>query len=98
MYHADCEGDVSEDIRIATAEVVGSTTLHITWIGGARSAVDLADSILSGGDTLAPLRDPALFSLAEVGDTGAAVTWDGGEGDLSIDAVHLSRLSGQSAS
>ena len=45
-------------------------------------------------NVLAPLRDATTFARAAVGDYGAAVTWDNGEGDLAIDAYHLKAMCG----
>lgn len=54
--------------------------------------VDLDGWIATGGDILAPLKRPEIFRLAALGEHGASVTWDGGEGDLSIDALHLEQI------
>jgi hypothetical protein len=55
--------------------------------------VDLGGWIVTGGPTLAPLRKREYFLLAEIINWGAALSWDKGEGDLSIDAVHLKKIS-----
>ena len=44
---------------------------------------------------LAPLLDPEFFAAARTAEHGAAVTWDDGEGDLAIDAVHLEQLAAE---
>ena len=52
--------------------------------------VNLSGWIATGGDILAPLRDPAMFSRAAIVNYGAAVGWD--DDDLAIDALHLKEL------
>lgn len=67
--------------------------VSVTWTGRADAeTVDLAGWIATGGDILAPLADPRVFARAAVSEHGAGVTWDGNEGDLAIDALHLSRI------
>lgn len=76
--------------RIKTVSVVGPMRLLVIWRGAAdANDIDLSHWIATGGDTLAPLSDPKMFLKAAAFDNGAAVSWDRGEGDLSIDAVHL---------
>lgn len=84
---------MDKDIRIEKVEVTGPTDLRVIW-RGQRDAVhvELAGWVATGGDILAPLSDPATFAKASVGDFGASVTWDDGEGDLAIDAIHLQKL------
>ncbi|MGC2775039.1 MAG: hypothetical protein WA418_05300 [Bradyrhizobium sp.] len=68
-------------------------TLRVRWRGKrVPDEVNLSGWIATGGDILAPLRDPRAFSRAAISDYGAAVTWDDGEGDLAIDALHLNKL------
>lgn len=81
--------------RIDDLTVMKDTVLLVHWRGSADEApseVDLSGWIGTGGVVLEPLRDPALFSNARVGDHGASVTWDEGAGDLSIDTLHLRLL------
>jgi hypothetical protein len=79
--------------RIETVTVEGPSTLRIRWRGKrATDVVNLSGWIATGGDILASLRDLAVFSRAAITNYGAAVGWDDGEGDLAIDAVHLSML------
>ena len=79
--------------RIENVTVDGPLTLRIRWRGKrVTDTVNLSGWIATGGDILAPLRDPRVFARVEISSYGAAVTWDHGEGDLSIDAVHLSKL------
>ena len=79
--------------RIETVSVVGPSRLRIVWRSSPVAAeIDLSRWISTGGPTLTPLRDPEAFAKAAVADHGAAVTWDSGAGDLSIDAPHLSLI------
>ncbi|GAA3849546.1 hypothetical protein AFIC_001030 [[Pseudomonas] carboxydohydrogena] len=81
------------DVRIMKVEARTPTGLFVRFKGSvALHSVDLAGWIKTGGDILSPLRDPQVFAHVSVGDHGAAVTWDDGEGDLSIDAVHLKMI------
>jgi hypothetical protein len=80
-------------LRIEKVETHAPTALFVKFKGDkAKTPVDLAGWIATGGDILAPLGDSKLFAMAKLSDFGAAVSWDGGEGDLSIDAVHLKKL------
>lgn len=76
--------------RIARIAVQGSFALNVAWKGGGSDDVDLSGWIATGGDVLAPLKDPEAFRRAAVGDYGASVEWD--DGDLAIDSVHLEAL------
>jgi hypothetical protein len=86
--------------RIDDVMVVAPWCLEIRWaqpadrapVPPAISRVDLSGWVATGGDVLAPLRDLKLFNQATVGNYGASVTWDHGEGDLSIDALHVKEL------
>ncbi|MGY4306411.1 hypothetical protein ACVIJ6_003654 [Bradyrhizobium sp. USDA 4369] len=81
------------DIRIDKVEVAGPTDLRIVWRGeSAAERVELAGWIATGGSILSALNDPATFAKASIGDFGASVAWDDGEGDLAIDAVHLKKI------
>jgi hypothetical protein len=80
-------------LRIEKVEVRTPTGVSVRFRGEkAPTRIELAGWIATGGDILAPLRDPQVFAKAGVSDFGAAMSWDGGEGDLSIDAVHLKKL------
>lgn len=81
--------------RIKTISVIGPPRLQIVWQNAATDQVDLSHWIKTGGETLAPLLDPKVFAKAVVADYGAAVTWDGSEGDLSIDVHHLSLIANE---
>ena len=77
--------------RIERAAVPGLMSLRIHWRGvRAVDVVDLTGWVATGGDILAPLRDPSVFARARVENYGAAVAWD--DGDLAIDAFHLKKL------
>lgn len=82
--------------RIAAVLAAAPATVVVTWAGrDGTDSVDLGGWIAKGGDTLAPLADPKTFGRATVGEYGANLTWDGDEGDLAIDAVHLEMLAGE---
>jgi hypothetical protein len=77
--------------RIEAVSVEGTGRLGVKWRGKAREdKVNLLGWIATGGETLAPLTGPAMFSKASVGNYGAAIVWD--EGDLAIDAQHVMML------
>lgn len=79
--------------RIDGLKVDAPMTLRIRWRGKrVADVVNMSGWIATGGDILAPLSDPEVFSRAVISNYGAAVTWDDGEGDLAIDALHLSKL------
>lgn len=62
------------------------------WHGKRTVMVDLDGWIATGGDVLAPLKRLDVFWRAAPAEYGAGVTWDGDEGDLAIDAVHLEKI------
>src|SRR5262245_45570372 len=77
--------------RIESVTVPDRMTLRIRWRGvRAADVVDLTGWVATGGDILAPLRDPSVFARARVDNYGGAVAWD--DGDLAIDAFHLKQL------
>lgn len=80
--------------RIAQVASDGSTCLTVVWRTGIQRHVDLAGWIATGGDALAPLRDPAVFALPHVAEHGAAVAWTDND-DLMIDAVHLEQITAE---
>ncbi|MDQ3560850.1 MAG: hypothetical protein M3453_17040, partial [Pseudomonadota bacterium] len=57
--------------------------------------MNLAGWIATGGDILAPLRNPETFNTARVAEHGAAIAWGDPDGDLAIDAVHLQKLAAE---
>jgi Protein of unknown function (DUF2442) len=75
-------------VRVAHVQPVENYTLQLKWQNGRRLPVDLAEVVhrLKG---LRPLRDPAVFARAEVGDGGHSVVWPG---DLDIGAARLWEL------
>jgi hypothetical protein len=80
--------------RIETVAVEGAGRLSVKWRGKTRKdKVNLLGWIATGGATLAPLKTPAIFSKAAVGNYGAAIVWD--DGDLAIDAEHIMLLAGE---
>lgn len=84
--------------RIKAISAIGPSRLQIVWQDAATDQVDLSDWIKTSGAILSPLLDLMVFARAAVITHGAAVTWDNGEGDLSIDAHHLSRIAEQQRS
>jgi hypothetical protein len=61
-------------VRIADVQATGGYTLRLRWLGGRTMTVDLAEAVhrLKG---LRPLRDPAVFARAQVGEGGHSVAW-----------------------
>jgi hypothetical protein len=77
--------------KIVSATPTAPTTIDVTWRHGGSDEIDLAGWIATGGELLAPLKDPALFRASRVGQYGEAVEW-GESGDLAIDAHHLHQI------
>src|SRR6266850_3338090 len=75
-------------VRIADVRPMDNYTLQLKWQNGRRLPVDLAEPVhrLRG---LRPLRDPAFFARAQVGESGHSVVWPG---DLDIGAARLWEL------
>lgn len=88
---------MSEMPRIQNVTGTGPASIQIAWRNGAQSAVDLAGWVGRGNGHLAPLADPVIFARAGVGAFGGNVTWDGDEGELAIDAYHLSLIAEEQA-
>ena len=62
--------------RIETVSVAQPATLRLRWRGRRTGdSVDLTGWIVTGGPTLAPLREAPVFAKASVGNYGAAVVW-----------------------
>ena len=77
--------------EIEAVSVEGTGKLSVKWRGKTRrDIVNLLGWIATGGELLAPLMVPTIFSKASVGNYGAAIVWD--DGDLAIDAQHLMLL------
>jgi hypothetical protein len=72
-------------IRIAEVKVAGDYALRMRWLSGKCLAVNLREPVfrLKG---LRPLRDPAVFALAEVGEGGHSVVWPG-DRDMGADRL-----------
>lgn len=82
--------------RIDAVSVPAPMTLRIRWIGSPQTDdIDLTGWIAMGGDLLEQLKSRTVFERAKITGWGTAVSWDRGEGDLSIDAVHLARLANE---
>lgn len=81
--------------RIEKVRTQGFGVVRIKWRGRAAfDAVNLTGWIATGGKTLKPLLNPGVFANVRVINYGAAIGWDD-EGDLAIDALHLSRLAAE---
>lgn len=79
--------------RIDKVTVSNGFVVLVKFKGKAGSEkVDLGGWIVTGGETLAPLRRRECFIHVQIINWGAALSWDKGEGDLSIDAVHLKKI------
>ena len=74
--------------RIEAVSIEGAGRLSVNWRGKTRKdMVNLLGWIATGGETLAPLKIPPIFSKASIGNYGAAIVWD--DDDLAIDAQHV---------
>lgn len=79
--------------RIDAVSVPAPMTLRVRWKGPSETVdIDLTDWIATGGSLLEALLDPEVFAKAAVCRYGAAISWNGDESDLSIDATHLARV------
>jgi len=78
--------------RIESATAIGPATVSVEWRDGGSDRVDLIGWIATGGELLAPLKDPAVFKTVGVGNFGTALFWGDEDGDLAIDTVHLEQL------
>jgi len=76
--------------RIKTVTAAQNTTLHIEWQDGGHSSVQLIGWIATSGNMLTPLTKADIWATAKVADYGATVEW--ADGDLAIDAYHLSQI------
>lgn len=81
-----------KSVTVPPAAVPDAAVVIVEWKGGGGATASLAGWIGTGGDVLAPLRDPALFATARVCAYGSAIQWGEEGGDLAIDAEHLRRL------
>ena len=75
----------SKPIRIAGVKLVRDYLLAVSFMSRKTFKVDLRDFVhrLKG---LRPLRDPAVFARAEVGEGGFSIVWPG---DLDVGADRL---------
>jgi len=73
------------NVRIASVRPMGKFVLQLKWRGGRSLPVDLSEPVqrLKG---LQPLRDPAVFAKASVGEGGYSVVWPG---ELDMGAARL---------
>jgi DNA-binding XRE family transcriptional regulator len=69
-------------------------TLSITWAAGGQAEVRIAD-IIQHTRGLAPLREPAAFALASVGEDGLSVAWSP---ELEISARRMWQLATEQTS
>ena len=73
--------------------------VFVSWNSGRdQDVIELAGWIATGGETLAPLADPAMFATAHVAEHGRAIAWGWSEDehdDLMVDAVHLDLLASE---
>lgn len=78
----------SKPVRIAGVKAVRDYILAISFMSGKTFKVDLRDFVqrLKG---LRPLRDPAVFARADVGEGGFSLIWPG---DLDVGADRLYEL------
>ena len=81
--------------RIAAVSAESDTALRVTWKGGGEDVIELAGWIARASPVLAPLRDPSLFRQPQLIAYGSAVGWGDPDGDLGIDALHLSLLAAE---
>lgn len=72
--------------RIEAVEVVGPMLLRITWSTGEHFDLDLSGPIMRL-EALAPLRDPAFFAGAQIGEWGHSLVWND-EVDLGADRLY----------
>ena len=80
--------------RIRNVKVVGPSSIEVTWHDRRRDLVNLIGWIATGGELLAPLADPHIFSTARAGAHGSSIEW-GNDDDLAIDAIHLAKIAGK---
>lgn len=78
--------------RIQSVSVQGPAVLGVTWSDRPYEIVNLAGWIATGDETLAALRDDAMFATARLGDYGTSVAWGDEDSDLAIDAYHLRQI------
>jgi len=77
--------DSKATVRIVGVKPLGGYALHVRFMNGREFPVDLREPVfrLKG---LRPLREPAAFARAEVGEGGYSVAWPG---ELDMGATRL---------
>jgi hypothetical protein len=75
----------TKPVRIAGVKPVRDYTLTVAFMNGRALAVDLRDFV-HRFKSLRPLRDPAVFARAGVGEDGFSLVWPG---DLDVGADQL---------
>ena len=78
--------------RIAAVSAETDTALRVAWKGGGEDVIELAGWLARGGPRLSDLREPAVFRMPTPVHYGTAVGWGDPDGDLAIDAYHLSLI------
>lgn len=86
-----------KSVAVPPSAAPDQAIVTVEWKGGGGATANLAGWIGTGGDILAPLRDPALFATARIVAHGSAIQWGEEGGDLAIDAEHLRRLAEEQA-
>jgi hypothetical protein len=77
--------------HISAVGAAGDGIIQVKWKDHSSNRIDLSGWIETGGATLAPLRNPAVFGSPRIADDGASIAW-GEDDDLRIDAVHLKKM------
>jgi len=74
--------------KITHVTVKEPFSLHIKWDKQkGENTINLSGWIATGGEILAPLKDPNIFNQAHIASYGRSIAWD--DDDLAIDALHL---------
>lgn len=79
---------MKKQTRIDKVSALPGFTVRLEWSDGTETSADLTD-VIGRHQGLAPLRDPAIFSRAEVADWGYSVRWPN---DIDLAARTLHRL------
>jgi hypothetical protein len=67
--------------KIIRVDVPRYPILRLTFDDGFSGEVDFSETIAEGG-VMAPLRDPAVFARAKIGDGGRSLGWVDAQGDV----------------
>lgn len=81
--------------RIDVVSAETDTALRVTWKGGGEDVIELAGWLARLSEPLAALKTPAVFREPILTSYGAAVAWGDPDGDLAIDAYHLSLIAAE---